>query len=81
MCCRIILNLRQAASPRGSNSAAVTTGLMFVTSPGQQIEQVETIQLEGRDTRSDEGSLRGADVDAMSTDRHYRPVGTCRYSF
>ena len=54
---------------------------MFVTSPGQQIEQVETIQLEGRDTRSDEGPLRGADVDAMSTDRHYRPVGTCRYSF
>ena len=63
VCCRILLNLRQAASTR-STETGVSTGLAFATSPGQQTNQADTVQLETYGTGTDEeGPRRRADVE------------------
>jgi len=59
VCCRIILNLRQAASPGGTLVTTVASGLMFVNPPGQQTDQTETMQLEACGSRKDEEDPRG----------------------
>jgi len=46
VCCRIILNLRQAATTGSTSTTAVSTDLMFATSPRQPTNQGETMQLE-----------------------------------
>lgn len=53
ICCRILLNLKQAMSTKGSLTE-VSTGLAFASSVGQQTNQQETIQLEGYETQSHE---------------------------
>ena len=66
VCCRILLNLRQAADRRDT-STELSTGLAFATSPEQHTNQAETIGLEGL---SDEEDPRPqADV-AGAQDRH-----------
>jgi len=69
VCCRILLNLKRAASPRSTTAAAeVSTGLAFAAPPEQRTDQAETIGLETIDTprRSDEeDSPRQADVDVV----------------
>lgn len=62
VCCRILLNLRRAASVR-STSTQVSTGLAFATSPAQQTnqagaDQTETIGLETYGARTDEEDPR-----------------------
>lgn len=69
ICCRILLNLKRAASPRNTSAEAeVSTGLAFATSPGQQTNQTETIGLETVGTRrqsDEEDSRRQADGDVI----------------
>ena len=66
--CRIILNLRRAASTRRTTTETLT-GLAFATAAGQQMNQAETIQLEAYNaTCSDgEGSYRQSDGDSVVT--------------
>jgi len=57
ICCRILLNLRQAAVC-GGNLTGVSTGLVFAVVPGQQTNRAETIQLEAYGARSAEEDPR-----------------------
>jgi hypothetical protein len=57
VCCRILLNLRRAASTR-SDSTELSTGLAFATSPEQQTNQAETTQLETHGMGGDEEDPR-----------------------
>jgi len=67
VCCRILLNLRRAASPGAGSTTVKTISLTFATAPGQETNQVETLQLEARGARSDDGdSHRQADVERGS---------------
>ena len=59
VCCRILLNLRQAASTR-STTTEVSTGLAFATSPIQQTNPAETVQLEAYGVGDEEDSRRQA---------------------
>jgi len=71
VCCRILLNLRQAASPRGPLTIVRSIGLAFPSAPGQ-----ETIQLEMHNARNgeedfprqaDEGFIAGHRVDRFTS--------------
>jgi len=53
ICCRILLNLRQAATPRGPSTILESISLQFATPPEQETNQVETIQLETYGARGD----------------------------
>ena len=53
ICCRILLNLRQAAV-WGNGLTGLSTGIVFATAHGQQTNQAETVQLEANATRGDE---------------------------
>jgi len=48
VCCRILLNLRKAATPRGPSTILESISLQFAVAPEQEANQVETIQLEAR---------------------------------
>jgi len=62
VCCRILLNLRQAATPRGSSTILKSIGLQFAVAPGQGASLAETIQLETFAVRDDgESSCQQAD--------------------
>ena len=75
VCCRILLNLRQAAGRRGS-VPEMSTGLAFATAPGQQTNHAETIRLETYGTRSDEENSRWeADASRISSQDTHQPVG------
>ena len=52
VCCRILLNLRQAADRR-DDSTEMSTALAFATTPQQQTNQAETIGLEGPSEEED----------------------------
>lgn len=65
VCCRIILNLRQAASHR-NDSTTVPAGLVFATSPGQQTDQADTMQLEAFGVRSGEEDPSAGPTDGVS---------------
>jgi len=56
VCCRILLNLRRAASPKGGSVTARTISLAFATAPEPERNQVDTIQLDSAvyGVRSDE---------------------------
>jgi hypothetical protein len=55
VCCRILLNLKEAVTP-GNTLTEVSTGLAFASSVGQQTGRPETIQLDGaHDTRTEDG--------------------------
>jgi len=56
VCCRIILNLRRAASPRDGLAVIGSTGLVFAAAPEPETNQADTIQLEGYDVGSSEDS-------------------------
>jgi len=58
VCCRILLNLRQAAIPRGPSTILESISLQFAVAPEQETNQVETIQLEARGMRDDEENYR-----------------------
>jgi len=58
ICCRILLNLKQAVTPRGTLTE-VSTGLAFADSVGRQTNQPETILLETCGTLGQTG--RGED--------------------
>jgi hypothetical protein len=73
ICCRILLNLKQAATPENT-STGVSTGLAFRTSPGEQTNQAETVQLEARGSWDDEGNQEGGMAGTSSQNRN-RPVG------
>jgi len=64
VCCRILLNLRQAATPRGPSTILESISLQFATPPEQETNQVETIQLETYGARGDgRNSLQQVDED------------------
>jgi len=54
VCCRILLNLRQAATPRGPLTMLESISLQFATAPKQETDQAETVQLETRGVQNDE---------------------------
>jgi len=57
VCCRILLNLRRAASPRDGLAVIRTTGLVFAAAPEPETNQADTAQLGGYDVGScEEGS-------------------------
>ena len=58
ICCRILLNLRQAARGRDTSIDA-PSGLVFATSGDQQIAQSEIILTEREDVRRDEENRGG----------------------
>jgi len=58
VCCRILLNLRQAATPRGPSTILESISLQFAVAPEQETNQVEAIQLETRGMRDDEENYR-----------------------
>jgi len=53
ICCRILLNIRRAASPRGAST--VMRSLAFTNAPGQRTSQAGTIRSEIHSVWSDEG--------------------------
>ena len=66
ICCRIILNLRQAASHGRNDAKAVLSDLMFANTPGQQTDQAETMELEARGTGGDEEDPSSGSADIVS---------------
>jgi len=63
VCCRILLNLRQAAIPRGASTILESISLQFAVAP-EETNQVETIQFEMYGARDDEeNSCQQADED------------------
>ena len=54
VCCRILLNLRQAATPRGPSTVLESISLQFAIAPEEETNQVEAIQLETYGARDDE---------------------------
>jgi len=56
--CRILLNLRQAATPGGSSTILGSISLQFATLPDQETNRVETLQLETYGARDDEENYR-----------------------
>jgi len=58
VCCRILLNIRRAASLRDGSTVTGSTGLVFATAPGPERNQVDTIQLEMCGVRSGEEDSR-----------------------
>ena len=69
VCCRILLNLRQAAERRDS-STEMSTGLAFATTPEQQTGQAESIGLEGYGALGDEEDTRRQVDETVSQDGH-----------
>jgi len=63
--CRILLNLRQAATPRGSSTVLGSISLQFATPPDQETNQVAAIQLETYGARDEENSRQRADNDLV----------------
>ena len=59
VCCRVLLNLRQAAAP-DHTSAEMSHSLAFASPPGQQTSQPESAQLEAYEPRR--GELNGEGV-------------------
>jgi len=54
ICCRILLNLRRAATPKGPSTILESITLQFATAPGQETNHDETIQFDTRGARDDE---------------------------
>jgi len=52
-CCRILLNLRQAASPRDGSAVIRTISLSFATPPEPETNQADAIRLEMRSGEED----------------------------
>ena len=71
VCCRILLNLRRAASPN-ITLTDVSTNLAFAASAIGQ--QTETIRLDTYGTLGDEQNQRGGVAEISSQDGHC-PVG------
>jgi len=66
VCCRILLNLRQAATPRGSSTILKSISLQFVVAPERGTSLAETIQLETFVVRDDgENSCQQADGESV----------------
>jgi len=61
VCCRILLNLRQAGTPRGASTILESINLQFATLPERETDRGEVIQLEAHDTRNDGGDSRRQD--------------------
>jgi len=61
VCCRILLNIRRAASPGDGSTVTESTGLVFATAPRPERSQVDTIQLEVYGVRSGEEDYRHGD--------------------
>ena len=53
ICCRILLNLKQAADWRGDLPEPQSTGIVFAAAPRQQTNRTEMSRLEASGTRSD----------------------------
>jgi len=58
VCCRILLNLRRVATPRGPSTILKSINLQFATAPEQETNQAETIQFETHGARDDEEDYR-----------------------
>jgi len=52
-CCRILLNLRRAASPKDGSIVIRTISLAFATPPEPETSQADTIRLEVRSGEED----------------------------
>ena len=73
-CCRILLNLKQAATPKGY-STTVSKDIDFVIPPGEgQSDQAETLPLEACDTGDDEENRVGGMVETSSSGGNYPGV-------
>jgi len=53
VCCRILLNLRRAASPRDGSMVIRSINLAFATDPEPETNQADTIRLEVRSGEED----------------------------
>jgi len=53
VCCRILLNLRQAATPRGSSTVLKSISLQFEVTPEQGTSLAEAIRLDTFVVRDD----------------------------
>ena len=74
VCCRILLNLKQAAEWRGDLPDVPASGIVFATAPKQQTNQTETSRFEAAGTRSDEEGHR-LEADEILLEDSYRLVG------
>ena len=79
ICCRILLNLRQAAEWRGDLPDVAVSGIVFAAAPGQQTNKTETSQLEASGTRSDEEGHR-LQTDGILLEERHRPMSISRHS-
>ena len=70
VCCRILLNLKQAAEWRGDMPDVPASGIVFAAGPGQQTNQIEMSRLEASGTRSDEEGHRLQAGEILLEDRH-----------
>ncbi|KAF9792916.1 hypothetical protein BJ322DRAFT_85190 [Thelephora terrestris] len=73
ICCRILLNIKQAAMPT-NGTTAISAGMSFATPPGEQTSQGETIQMVGCNSWDDERNL-GSEMAGTSSQDKDRPVG------
>ncbi|KAF9792915.1 hypothetical protein BJ322DRAFT_1031985 [Thelephora terrestris] len=77
ICCRILLNIKQAAAPTNATTA-MSVGISFATSPGEssrgETSQGESIQLVGCSSWDDERNLGSEMAGTSSQDRDH-PVG------
>jgi len=55
-CCRVLPNLRQAASPRGPSMILGSINPTSATAPGEETNKAETIRFETHGARNDEGN-------------------------
>jgi hypothetical protein len=79
VCCRILLNIRQAAA-RGGGSTEMSHIIAFAAAPGQQTNQAETIQHEAYSMQSEEEGPHWQADGILLYDRHC-PAGEAEWSF
>ena len=74
VCCRILLNLKQAADWRNDLPDVPASGIVFAAGPRQQTNQTEMSRLEAAGTRSDEEGHR-LEADEILLEDSHRLVG------
>ena len=73
VCCRILLNLKQAADWRGDMPDVPASGIVFASAP-KQTNQTEMSRFEASGTRSDEDGHR-LEADEILLEDSHRLVG------
>ena len=73
VCCRILLNLKQAASWGSDLPDVPTRSIEFAVPPRQQTDQTEMSRLEASNTQNDEEG-RHLEADGISLQGRHRPT-------